>query len=135
MSRSEAYDRHPEHVLVFDEARVRASVRIGNDVIATTDHGLNLREGKYPAVVYFPREDVRMDLLAGSDHQTHCPFKGDASYFDYRGADQELAESDGSGVEHVAWSYEDPFDQMLAIKGHLAFYSDRVRIEIDSESD
>jgi uncharacterized protein (DUF427 family) len=135
MSRSEAYDRHPEHLLEFDDALVRARVRVGSEVIAATENGLNLREGKYPAIVYFPREDVRMDRLATSDHHTHCPFKGDASYFDSRGGGSENADTDPAGIEHIAWAYEDPFDQMLAIRGHLAFYTDRVTIEIDSDSD
>ena len=134
MAKSEAYDRHPEHLLELDESRVRARVRVGSEVIAATENGLNLREGRYPAVVYFPREDVRMDRLTASEHHTHCPFKGDASYFDYRGGESESVDSGPKGIEQIAWAYEDPFDQMLAIRGFLAFYSDRVTIEIESDS-
>jgi uncharacterized protein (DUF427 family) len=58
--------------------------------------------------------------LERSEHTTHCPFKGDATYFDFRDGNQEIAE--------IAWSYEDPFDQMHAIREHLAFYPDRVTL-------
>jgi uncharacterized protein (DUF427 family) len=128
MAHSVAYDRHPEHTLDFDEQRVRVRVRVGDQLIAQTSVGLTLREGKYPAVVYIPREDVRMDLLTRSEHSTHCPFKGDASYFDYQGG------GDGeSNQAQIAWSYEDPFDQMRALQNHLAFYTDRVTVESDSD--
>jgi len=122
MARSPAYDRHPEHTLEIDEARVRLRVHVADQLVAETANGLNLREGKYPPVVYIPREDVRMHLMARSDESSHCPFKGDANYFEFRG-------DHDSPVAPIAWSYEDPFDQMRAIANHLAFYADRVTIE------
>jgi uncharacterized protein (DUF427 family) len=64
-----------------------------------------------------------MDRLESSDLSTHCPFKGDASYFRYAADDAHEAS------EEVAWSYETPFDQMATIRGHLAFYADRVTVE------
>jgi uncharacterized protein (DUF427 family) len=121
MTRSTAYDRFPEHRIEIDAERVGLRVRLDGTLLAETSRGLNLREGTYPPVVYVPREDVRMDRLARSDHSTHCPFKGDASYFDFGAGDAR--------VSRVAWSYEDPFDQMTAIRDHLAFYPDRVEIE------
>ncbi|MBB4402909.1 uncharacterized protein (DUF427 family) [Agrobacterium tumefaciens] len=57
-----------------------------------------------------------MDELDPSDTSTHCPHKGDASYFSAR----------SGAARDDAWSYEDPFDHMLMIKGYLAFYPDRV---------
>ena len=56
-----------------------------------------------------------MERFARTTHSTHCPFKGDASYYSLKG-----------GAENAAWSYESPYDEMAAIKGHLAFYPDRV---------
>ena len=58
-----------------------------------------------------------MDRLARSDHRTHCPFKGDASYFSLK-----------DGPENAVWSYEQPYDEMMAIKERLAFYPDKVEI-------
>ncbi len=122
MTRSTAYDDHPQHTLALDDASAAVRVRVGATVIAETRRGLTLREGAYPPVVYVPREDCAMDQLASVDHSTHCPFKGDASYFDFAGEGLDR-------VEHVAWSYEDPFDQMEALRDHLAFYADRVIME------
>jgi uncharacterized protein (DUF427 family) len=53
-----------------------------------------------------------------TDHSTHCPYKGDASYFSIV--------ADGRTVANAVWSYEQPFPAMTQIKDHLAFYPDRV---------
>ena len=124
MTLSSAYDKHPQHRIEIDAEQVALRVRLNGEVLAETTRGLNLREGKYSAIVYVPREDVSLERLEASDHTTHCPFKGDASYFDYPGNDQNVG-----AVQQVAWSYETPFDQMAAIRGHLAFYSNLVTIE------
>jgi uncharacterized protein (DUF427 family) len=125
MALSPAYEKFPEHRIQIDDERVHIRVTLDGEILADTRRGLNLREGKYPAVVYIPREDVAMDRLRRSQLSTHCPFKGDASYFD--------GGKDAAGAKEVAWSYETPFDQMLVIQDHLAFYADRVEIERISE--
>ena len=56
-----------------------------------------------------------MDRLVRTSHPTHCPFKGDASYFSFK-----------SGPENAVWSYEQPYDELVAIKERLAFYPDKV---------
>ena len=127
MALSDAFEKYPEHRIEIDESPIHARVLRDGKVLAETTAGLNMREGKYPAVVYFPREDVFMQHLQRTNHSTHCPFKGDASYFDV-GASENGA--DGEAIREVAWSYETPFDQMRAIRGHLAFYVDRVELEI-----
>lgn len=127
MARSQAYEKYPEHTLVFDAEPAALRVRVGDVVVAETRAGLRLIEGRYPPVVYVPREDVRMEHLARTSHSTHCPFKGDASYYDFQGESETISQ--------LAWSYEDPFDQMAAIRDHLAFYPDRAEIEsIDHEA-
>jgi uncharacterized protein (DUF427 family) len=79
--------------------------------------GLMLEAGHMP-VYYFPREDVRMELLEPSDHRTRCPYKGEASYWSVMA---------GRGrAENAAWSYEEPLAGMAQIKGWLAFYWDKV---------
>jgi len=120
MALSTAYEKHPQHRIEIDEERVGLRVTLNGEVLAETTRGLNLREGNYPAVVYVPRDDVDMDRLTPRDHTTHCPFKGDASYFCSKG---------DASDEDIAWSYETPFDQMAAIRDHLAFYADRVTLE------
>ena len=93
------------------------TVTVGASEIARTRAALQLLEEGYPPVLYVPRGDVTMGRLARSDHTSHCPFKGDAAYFDFSSGDV--------CVEAVAWSYEQPITAVGAIAGHLAFYSDK----------
>ena len=90
MTLSSAYEKHPQHRIEIDAEQVALRVSLNGEVLAETTRGLNLREGKYSAIVYVPREDVNLERLEASDHTTHCPFKGDASYFDYPSNDQSV---------------------------------------------
>jgi len=94
-------------------ARVRVTLK--GEVIADTREALALKEGSYPVVYYIPRKDVKMDRLVRTAHSTHCPFKGDASYFSLQ-----------DGPENAVWSYEKPYDEMTMIKDYLAFYPNKV---------
>lgn len=96
-------------------------VRAGGAVLAETKAALELTEGSYPSVMYFPRGDVAMAFLEPTDTKTHCPHKGDANYFTI------VAESDQ--IKDAAWSYESPKDAIAQIAGHLAFYPDKVTVE------
>lgn len=94
--------------------------------IADSAKALVLNEGSYAPVVYFPREDVEMLALRKTDHATHCPHKGDASYFTiYR---------DAKVIENAAWSYEDPIDGASLIRDHIAFYPRHVEIEMSGQA-
>ncbi len=97
----------------------RARVLAGADVIADSNRAVLLSETGYPMRAYIPREDIRT-AIEPSDRTSFCPFKGDASYWTVGGA------------ENAAWSYEDPKPEVEAIRGHLAFYPDRVTVEIGS---
>ena len=92
-------------------------VRFNGELIADTRDALAMKEGSYPVVYYFPRKDVRMERLERSTHSTHCPYKGDASYFSLKG-----------GPRDAVWSYERPLEAMAAIREYLAFYPDKVEI-------
>jgi uncharacterized protein (DUF427 family) len=96
----------------------RVTVRVGGAIIADTTRALVMRAPGTPDVQYIPREDVDMASLLRTAHVTHCPYKGDASYWSIR--------SGSRTVDNAVWSYEAPFDAMAPIKGHLAFYPDRV---------
>lgn len=97
-------------------------VRAGDRIIARSDRALSLAEGRYPIAYYIPREDSEWSLFTPTDHSTHCPHKGDASYF--------TVDAGGETLKNVAWSYEQPFDQVAAIKDHLAFYPDRTTVDL-----
>ena len=96
-------------------------VRAAGAVIAETGAALELVEGSYPPVIYFPRDDVAMAFLEPSATRSTCPHKGEASYY-------SVIASDGA-VKDAAWSYESPKDGVAEIAGYLAFYPDRVTVE------
>jgi uncharacterized protein (DUF427 family) len=96
-------------------------VRADGAVLAETSAALELTEGRYPPVLYFPRGDVAMAMLDRSGTRTHCPHKGDATYY-------SIVTGSGTLTDAV-WSYETPLPEVAAIAGHLAFYPDRVTIE------
>lgn len=106
----------PDHPISVEPAKEKVVVRIGNTILAESRNALILREASLPPVFYIPRSEIAMGELSSSDTHTHCPYKGDANYFSAL----------GGGAKDVAWSYEDPFDHMSVIKGHLAFYPNRV---------
>lgn len=108
----------PDHPITIVHNPRRVVVVAGGKVIADTQRALTLREANYPAVQYVPRQDADMALLERSERQTYCPYKGDCHYF-------SIPAAGGPGVNAV-WTYEEPYDAVLAIKDHLAFYPDQV---------
>jgi len=111
----------PDHPITIAPATGRVVVRFGGEIVADTTAALELKEASYPAVLYIPRSDARMAHYAPTAHSTHCPYKGDASYFDLRAA--------GKSAANAVWSYETPYPAMAAIKDHLAFYPQHVEIQ------
>jgi uncharacterized protein (DUF427 family) len=111
----------PDHPITITANPRRVRVTAGDMVIADTAHALVLKEASYPAVQYVPRQDANMALLKRTDRVTHCPYKGDASYYSIQ--------ANGKTLENAIWTYETPFPAMAEISGHLAFYPDKVRIE------
>jgi uncharacterized protein (DUF427 family) len=108
----------PDHPITITPNAKRVRVTFGGQVIADTTKALTLQEASYPAVLYIPRADAKMDLLKKTDHATHCPYKGDASYYSVA--------ADGKTADNAVWSYEQPFPAMAEIKDYLAFYPNRV---------
>ena len=96
-------------------------VRAGGAVLGESANAVELTEGDYPAVIYFPREDLAMAFLDPSETRSTCPYKGDATYY--------TIQAKSGPIPDVAWSYETPKEGLEAIAGHLAFYTDRVAVE------
>lgn len=98
------------------------TVRAGGAVLGESANALEMNEGDYAPVIYFPREDIAMAFLDPSDSTSHCPHKGDASYYSVVTKSRTL--------ENAVWSYEDPKDTVSEIKDHLAFYNmDEITVE------
>lgn len=98
------------------------SIRTGSSVIAESRNVLLLREEGHEPVHYLPRADVAMEFLDRSDKVTHCPWKGDATYFH--------VVSPARVIENAAWSYESPKADVAAIAGHLAFHPEKLAVEV-----
>jgi uncharacterized protein (DUF427 family) len=108
----------PDHPIEITANPKTVRVTFAGQVVAESRHALALKEASYPVVQYIPRADVRMELLQPTSHASHCPYKGDASYYSIAAG--------GKTAANAVWSYEKPFPAMAEITGHLAFYSDRV---------
>ena len=111
----------PDHPITVERSPGHVVVRSGSVVIAETDRALEMREAAYPAVLYVPLDDVDQHLLRRSEHHTWCPYKGEASYYD-------IVDGDGTDLTAAVWYYDDPFPAVADIKGHVAFYADRVTV-------
>ena len=99
-------------------------VRVERDgrLLAASDRAMALDETGLPTRYYLPRDNVRMDLLAPSDTTSHCPFKGDASYYS------------AAGAKDAFWVYESPSeDDALPIAGMLAPWPGRVDVIVDGK--
>jgi uncharacterized protein (DUF427 family) len=110
----------PDHPITIAPVMHRVVVRMGDTIVADTQNALELVEASYKPVFYIPRSDARMAHYEHSERRTHCPYKGDASYF-------HLVVN-GSRSENAVWTYETPFPAMTQIADHVAFYPDRVTI-------
>ena len=108
------------HITITPHA---GTVRVfwGDREVAASDRALDLVEGGGRPVIYVPRADADMSLFEPTRKHTHCPHKGEASYF--------TLHADGESASDAVWSYETPLDAVAAIAGHLAFYPNVVRIQ------
>src|SRR5213594_3937688 len=108
----------PDHPISIGRNPARVVVSVAGRVVADTRNALTLREGTYPPVEYIPRQDVDFSQLERTDHATYRPYKGDCSYYSIPAG--------GKKSVNAVWSYEEPFPAVEQIKGHVAFYPDRV---------
>ena len=108
----------PDHPISIERNPARVVVSIASRVVADTRNALTLREAGYPPVQYILGDDVDLSQLERSDHVTYCPYKGDCNYYS--------VPAGGKKSVNAVWSYEDPFPAVELIKGHVAFYPERV---------
>ena len=108
----------PDHPISIQRNPAHVVVSAAGRVVADTGNALTLREADYPAVQYIPREDVDFSQLERTDHATYCPYKGDCSYYSIPAG--------GKKSVNAVWSYQKPFPAVEQIRGHVAFYPDRI---------
>ena len=114
-----------DHKISATQTNWRVNVEFNGVTIADSSKAILFREGSMAPVYYFPREDVRMDLMRRSRHKTHCPFKGDASYWSLTVGEKSL--------RNVIWSYENAIEEVVSIKSLVAFYMDQLGATYDED--
>lgn len=119
-------DAHPDHPITCAKEPGRVQVLFEGHSIAASDDVLVLREEGHEPVRYFPREHVAMAFLRKTDKVTHCPHKGEASYYTIM-RDRQI-------IENAVWSYEHPLPQVSRIAGRLAFYPEHFDFQVNAQS-
>jgi uncharacterized protein (DUF427 family) len=104
----------PAHRIFFADYPRRLRALVGDRVLLDTERAKLLYETGIRPVPYVPLEDFDAALLTRTDHTTHCPFKGDASYW-------SVGERD-----NLVWAYENPMPAAQWLRGYAAVYFDRV---------
>jgi uncharacterized protein (DUF427 family) len=113
------------HTVTITPTDSHVEVRLGGELLATSDRALRLEETGLPARYYLPKDDVRMDLLRPTTFQTACPFKGTASYWSVT--------VDGETHDGIVWGYEEPIESATDIAGYVSLYPDRADVTVDGE--
>jgi uncharacterized protein (DUF427 family) len=111
------------HPITVKPTGSHVTVRVGGVTVAESDNALSLAEASYPVVQYIPLTDVDQNLLSRTDSHTYCPYKGEASYY-------SLQTPDGQTETDLIWTYEQPYDAVSEIAGHVAFYGNRAEVTV-----
>ena len=119
------HPRDPYHRVDVLKSSRHVKVMVGAELVAETDQPRLLFETSLPVRYYIPRADIRMDLLEPTKTITRCPYKGTATYWSVRA---------GNTVhKDLAWSYEQPIVECPKIEKLIAFFNERVDVEVDGE--
>ena len=119
------HPRDPYHrVDVLNSSR-HVKVTVDGELVAETRRARLLFETSLPVRYYIPRLDVRMELLEPSGTTSRCPYKGEASYWSVRAGTE--VQSD------LAWSYKFPIPECPKIENLIAFFNERVDLDVDGE--
>lgn len=105
-------------LIYFEDSPRRIRAMLGGETVVDSRHAKLLHEQGLLPIYYFPQEEVRMDLLVPSEKHTHCPYKGEASYWSVH--------SGGQVAEDAAWGYPEPLEDAPPLAGYIAFYWDRM---------
>ena len=127
MATAPGFEKHPDYEITTETGTQHYEVRFNGVLIADCTSPMLLSESRHRPVFYIPKADVAMEHLNPTEHQTYCPFKGNASYWTIAVGDRQ--------AENAVWAYDDPYDELPQIRDHMAFYADRVdEIVIDGDN-
>lgn len=119
------HPRDPYHRVDVRESSRHVKVTVDGDTVAETERPRILFETGLPPRYYIPPEDVNTSLLKESDTQTHCPYKGAASY--------RSVEANGKAIEDVAFFYPEPLPEAAKVEGYLCFLGDEIETEVEGK--
>jgi uncharacterized protein (DUF427 family) len=122
MSKSPGHQKWPHHKIHETRVGQRVTVEINGQTIADSGDAIRVDEDRSPPRYYFPRNDVKMDLLERTETTTECPFKGTANYFRLHAQG-----AGGAPLDDAVWTYEEPYDEHRDLKDRLAFYDDKYK--------
>lgn len=117
--------RDPFHRVDARASSRRVVVRVAGEETAATGSPVILSETGLPNRIYLPIEDVGEGVLTASEKRTHCPYKGDATYWHVRAG--------GTTLEDAAFTYADPFDGARRVAGRVSFLHEEVEVEIQTQ--
>ncbi|MGB3736413.1 MAG: DUF427 domain-containing protein [Ilumatobacter sp.] len=119
------HPRSPEVRVDVLPSSKHVRVLVDGVVVADSVRSSVLYEASLPPRYYVPQVDVRMDLLASTDTESQCPYKGWAHYWSVT--------VDGATHEDIAWGYRTPLPESVGVAGLVCFYNEQVDIEVDGE--
>lgn len=117
--------RNPLHRVKLSPASRRVRVRAHGEELADSTNAIVLSETGLPDRFYLPLADVHEERLTPSEAHTHCPYKGDASYWS--------VEVGGRTIPDAVFAYRDPLEEVRSIAGHVSFLHDDVEVLVDSD--
>jgi uncharacterized protein (DUF427 family) len=104
----------PAHRILFEPHPRRFRAELDGRTVLDTVGGRLLHESNILPRLYVPLDDFDASLMERTDHTTHCPFKGDASYWSVRAGDRV--------AENAIWAYEDPLPEASWLAGYASMY-------------
>lgn len=115
-----AFKDRPDYRVDILARRNVVTASVGGRPLAQTSRSLLVDEQDHGLVFYFPRSDIHVELTLDPDTKSRCPFKGEATHWRF----------DDDGDSAICWSYETPFEEVIRLRGYVAFYQDSVDIRV-----
>src|SRR5580692_5095155 len=119
------HPRDPYHRVDILASSRHVRVAVDGVTVADSARPVMLFETGLPPRYYLPLTDIRTDLLTPTATQTHCPYKGTATYWSVDAGQGARAD--------LAWAYRAPLAESQKIAGLACFYDEKVDVYVDGE--
>ena len=104
----------PAHLLLMHDFPRRVRAVFAGETVLDTDGAKLLHETGLHPQLYVPLDDLNQELLKPTEHHTHCPFKGTASYWSVVVGDRV--------AENAIWAYPEPNPESKWLRGYAGPY-------------